>query len=129
MILQTAAPEGRHIILIMDRLYIVSFADSEQYRYEFKSNEPIESLKHSCPLDAIADRLYSSLKNRFPDEPIAYYTTPKVVEISWLNRDKYKGYPLLDESAVEEIETLLATEIEDQMSLQNLNSNAPFDSI
>lgn len=113
----------------MERLYIVSFADSEQYRYEFKSDLPMEALDHESPLREIEDRLYKNLKARFPDEPIAYYTTPKAVEVSWLNRDKYKGYPLLDDAAVGTIESLLASEIEDQMSLQNLNSNAPFDQL
>lgn len=113
----------------MDRLYIVSFADSEKYRFEFNSDEPAGALQHSSPLVEIEERLCKTLKAKYPDEPIAYYVTPKAVEVSWSNRDKYKDYPLLDEEAVKTIEALLASEIEDQMSLQELNSNAPFDDI
>lgn len=101
------------------KLYIVAFGDSRQYRLEHAEDEP-------SVLAAVERQLNDYLRERFPGDTFAYFTTPKVTEIDWEHRDRYADYPELDDKAVAEIKDVLVKEVEDRASLQQLDSDAPY---
>ena len=109
-----------------NRLFIVSFGDSRQYRMEYADARDPRALVHSAPFAEIENELNSYLKGKFPDETFAYYTSPKVTEVDWSHRDQYASYPVLDQKAIEDIKKLLVKEIEDMNANRELNDNAPF---
>lgn len=100
-----------------DRYYIVSFGNSDRYFLHDVDNKTLANIEA---------QLNAFLKSKFPDETFAYYTTPKVDEVSDKNRDKYKSYPPLDAKAIESIKKVLTTEVADMEANRNLNSDAPF---
>lgn len=100
-------------------LYIVTFGDSRQYRLFFDKKE-------DTPLIRMENELNSYLKERFPDDTFAYYTTPKIVEISPEHASQFEQYPMLDAAAIDDIKKVLVEEIEDMRSEKVLNSNAPY---
>ncbi len=110
-------------------LYIVSFANSNKYRYEFDAPANAESLHNSLAFEKLEKQLNQNLKKEFPEEPIAYYTSARVEEISPDHREKWSQFPPLDEQALATIEKLLAKEIRDQLATQELNSDAPWSDI
>lgn len=100
------------------KLYIVSFGDSRQYR--------MEAEEVGTPLLEIENKLNTMLQTKFPGDTFAYFTTPKVVEISWEHRDRYAEYPELDGKAVADIEEVLVKEVEERNALRELDSDAPY---
>lgn len=113
------------------RLYIVSFGDSRKYRLPFEENSYDDNLHHSdrSPLNKVERELNAYLKAKFPDKMFSYFTTPKVEEVAWDERDKYESYPLLDETAMTDIKGVLVREVQDMQSTRELNSDAPFSDV
>lgn len=113
------------------RLYIVSFGDSRQYRLPFVDKVAPDGLHHSdlTPLTQVERELNTYLRERFPDDHFAYFTTPRVTEVEWSHRDKYEAFPLLDAHAMEDIKRVLSKEVRDMRSTEKLNSNSPFSDI
>lgn len=107
------------------RLFIVSFGDSDKYRVEFedKSTNPYE---HPYPLASVEKELNEYLNKQFPGKTFAYYTTPRVTEVSWAHRDQYLDYPELDADAMEAIKKVLKVEVENMESNKRLDNNAPY---
>lgn len=110
------------------KIYIVSFGDSEKYRLPVLEDNS-EDHPHDTPLVRLENELNSYLKERFPEDTFAYFTTPKVTEISALHADQYASYPMLDDAAVEEIKKVLVREIEVMQSEKQLDSDAPWSNI
>lgn len=108
------------------RLYIVSFGDSNQYRVEFDDVANVDPFHHTNPLERIEAEIETYLEGLFPGKPLAYYITPKVIEVNWEDRDKYVSYPVLDDKAVKEIEAVLRTGVENMESQNTLDINAPY---
>ena len=108
------------------RLFIVSFGDSRKYRMEYDDALDPHALVHSAPFTEIENELNEYLKKEFPDETFAYYTSPKVTEVEWDHRDQYASYPVLDASAIDSIQKLLAKEVRDMNANKVLNDNAPY---
>ncbi len=102
------------------KLYIVSFGDSEKYRLTVREGE-------ADPLQAVEKELDTYLRDKFPGDSFAYFTSPKVTEVAWEHRDRYESYPKLNEKAVEAIKVVLAKEVKDRNDMQQLNSDAPYD--
>ncbi|MDE5796453.1 MAG: hypothetical protein K2H75_05035 [Muribaculaceae bacterium] len=102
------------------KLYIVSFGDSEKYRLVLKEDD-------SETLENVEKKLDSYLRDKFPGDSFAYFTSPKVTEVAWEHRDRYETYPELDDKAIEAIKAVLAKEVKDRDDMQQLNSDAPYD--
>lgn len=109
-----------------NRLFIVSFGDSRQYRMEYVDALDPKALVHSAPFTGIENELNDYLRKEFPDETFAYYTSPKVTEVDWSHRDKYADYPVLDAAALDSIKKLLVKEVRDMNANRVLNDNAPY---
>ncbi len=109
-----------------NRLFIVSFGDSRQYKMEYADANDPNALVHSAPFAKIEEELNDYLKSEFPDETFAYYTSPKVTEIDWSHRDQYASYPELNREAIDSIKKLLAKEVRDMNDTRVLNDNAPY---
>ena len=101
-----------------EKLYLVSFGNSSKYLLRDTA-----SGKDSL-LTKIEAELNGYLRTKFPDEAFTYYTAPKVEEV--LNADDYKGYPVLDEKAMNSVKEVLAREVANMASQDKLDSNAPF---
>lgn len=108
------------------RLYIVSFGNSDRYRYEYDVPAGTDMLRKPSPFAAIEKRLNDYLSARFPQARLAYFTTPKATEVYWDHRDRYKSYPPLDEKAIKAVEKTLAHQIQDFLTVRSLNSDAPY---
>ncbi|MDE6011028.1 MAG: hypothetical protein K2F87_06265 [Muribaculaceae bacterium] len=102
------------------KLYVVCFGDSD--KYIIRDNAGDEKSK----LASIEAELNEFLRAKFPDETFAYYTTPKVEEISDANASQFASYPELDDKAVEAIKLVLEREVADMEAQKDLNDNAPF---
>ncbi len=103
-------------------LYLVSFADSEVYRLPYEEGTDIKTR-----LDSLSEKLKVYLNGKYPDEPVAYFTSPKVEEIyTESDAELYSSYPLLDADALAAIEKKLGREVLDRESVNRLNSDAPF---
>lgn len=107
------------------RLYIVSFGDSDKYRVEFDDVDNVDPFHHTNPLAHAEHEIEDYLNRMFPDEPLAYFETPKVTEVRWEDRAKYASYPVLDEEAVKKIESTLRTGVENMEDQKTLNNNGP----
>ena len=107
------------------RLFIVSFGDSDRYKVEFDdySTNPYE---HPSPRAAVEKELNDYLKKKFPGKTFAYYTTPKVTEVSWEHRDRYADYKPLTMDAIESIKKILEEEVENMKYQKHLDNNAPY---
>ncbi len=101
-----------------DKTYLVSFGNSSQYILHDSA-----SGKES-KLTRIEDELNSFLKEKFPDEAFAYFTSPHIKEIE--KPEDYAGYPELDSAALDQIKKVLLTEVKNFESQQELDSDAPF---
>lgn len=91
--------------------YIVCFADSKKYRYEFDAPACDGLLEKPHPFEAIEAELKQRLQKIFPGEPVAYYTSAKVTEIEPEHIGRYKDLPVLDSSSIDDVCELLAKEI------------------
>ncbi|MBD5371358.1 MAG: hypothetical protein HDR80_09490 [Bacteroides sp.] len=97
------------------RLYIVRFGNSDQYL-----------LHDISDLASVETELNTYLREKFPDETFAYFTTPKVTEISPEHESQFVSYPALDANAVEAIKAVLVKEVEVMEANKEIDSNAPF---
>lgn len=110
------------------RMFIVSFGNSREYKLEVADTGDSKALMHKNPIEDVEVKIKEYLSNRFPGETLAYYETPKVIEVAEGDKE-YEGYPVLDESALKEIENVLATQVEMRDDDKLLDRNAPFDSL
>lgn len=111
------------------RLYIVCFGNSRKYRFEFEDIANADFLHHRDPLAEVQAKIASDLDKNFPGEPLAYYETPKITEVSYDDKDEYKSYPVLDENAIKDIEKELRNEIQARNDLNLLDRNAPYNDV
>lgn len=104
----------------LEKIYLVSFGHSDKYiLHDTEVGEKSE-------LTRIESELNSYLRQKFPDESFAYFTSPRVDDISAADADEYSGYPKLDANAIEEIKRVLAKEVQNMEDNDSLNSDAPF---
>lgn len=101
--------------------YIISFGDSNKYRLT-TNDDP----QHISRLVDYERELNAYLHRLFPGETFAYFTTPKVEEISMAHAAQYAEYPELNDRALEEIKNSLKTELENREDQNQLDSDAPF---
>lgn len=106
------------------KFYIVSFGDSQQYRLTVEI-DPEDENAHESKLINLEKELNAYLKQRFPEDTFAYFTTPKVTEISADHEDQYASYPLLDNKAMDAIKKVLVREVQVMESEKELDRNAP----
>ena len=111
------------------RLFIVSFGNSRDYRYEVEDSYREDDLRHGNPLESVEEQVKEYLANKFPDQPLAYYRTPKVTEVRWDDREKYADYPELNSEALADIEKELVREIKVRDDGAELDSDAPYSDI
>ncbi|MCM1378025.1 MAG: hypothetical protein NC186_06225 [Prevotella sp.] len=104
------------------KLYIISFSDSRKYRLETAIPEGAERSIEKKPIEDIEAVVKDYLKKRFPDEPLAYFFTPRVEEISWEHRDQYADLPELNDEEISLIEKELAGEVEQMEAVRKVNS-------
>lgn len=109
-----------------ERLLLVSFGDSRQYRFRYTEDPEETTLSHRNHLESIERRLDDYLTAEFPGKTFAYYITPKVTEVSINDAAEYNDYPVLDDAAITEIEKILKTEILNRGDQQELDLNAPY---
>lgn len=107
----------------LEKVYLVSFGNSAKYILRDK-----EAGKDSR-LAKIETELNAFLRDRFPDEPFAYFTSPRVDVISRVDAEKYASYPPLDAEAIDDIKKVLAKEVEDMEATKRMNSNAPYSNV
>lgn len=107
------------------KLYIVSFGNSDKYRYEYTVPAGSDELHKPDPFAAIEKRLTDYLLKEIPTaQDVAYYTSARATEVH--NDAKYASYPVLDEKAIESIEKILATEVRNQLANERFDLNAPY---
>lgn len=111
------------------KLYIVSFGDSEKYRFEFTPKPQMDPLKKCNPLADLEKNLHDFLEEKFPGRTFAYLVTPKITEVRIDHEEQYADYPVLDSKAVDQIKKVLVEEVKSRADLLQLNDNAPFSSI
>lgn len=109
-------------------IYIVSFGDSKEYRLEFDNDSPNGDSQDSSLVN-LENELNAYLKEKFPNETFAYYTTPKVLDVAPEKNAEFESYPLLDNQAVEEIKEVLIREIKVMNSDKELNANAQWSDV
>lgn len=109
-------------------IYIVSFGDSEQYRLPAADLTSSGNANEEM-LVKLEKELNSYLRQRFPEDVFAYYTTPKVTEISAEHAPQYASYPVLDKAAVDEIKRVLEREVKVMRAEKQLDDNAPWSNI
>ncbi len=107
----------------LEKIYLVSFGNSK--KYILRDTEVGEKSK----LTRIEAELNDYLRKQFADETFAYFTSPRVDEISAEGADKYASYPKLDAEAVESIKKVLAKEVKNMEFQQTLDSDAPFSNV
>lgn len=111
------------------RLFIVSFGNSQEYRLEVDSHLEPKELRHSNPLESVEESIKDFLEKEFPGQSLAYFETPKATEIKWKDREKYAGYPILDDKAIANIKSVLKREVEIRQDNQMLDSDAPYSDV
>lgn len=104
----------------LEKIYLVSFGHSD--KYILRDSESGEKSR----LTQIESELNAFLRQQFPDETFAYFTSPRVDEIGEAGAEKYASYPKLDSKAVEAIKKVLVKEVKDMESTEIINSDAPF---
>lgn len=102
------------------KIYLIRFGNSDQY--VLRDNAEGEKSK----LASIEGELNAFLREKFPDETFAYFTTPKVEDIALENSAQYASYPELNADAVEAIKKVLEREVRDMEAERVLNDNSPF---
>lgn len=105
--------------------FLVKFGDSRVYRVEYDGKE-IDGKHDDSPLVRVEKELNDYLRKEFPGDTFAYFTTPKVTEISPEHEAKVREYPELDARAVNDIKHILRTEVETMEAVRRDNDNAPF---
>lgn len=112
---------------LRQRLYIVSFGDSSKYRYIYSDKNPKDDAwHHPHPAVELEKEIREYLQKEFPgDDTLAYFYTPRLVEVEWSHSDRYAGYPELDSAAVEAIKQELRREVVAREDVAELNNDAP----
>ena len=106
------------------RNYIVTFGNSAKYVVHDNEQDARRIID-----DAARDIDYR-LHHQFPEhEDLRYYYTPRVEEATAEEKEHINEYPVLDKAAVDDIYDALATEVEANRDIRDLNRNAPFDDI
>lgn len=106
------------------RLLLVSFGNSKQYRLEYKVPEKATALHKPSPVENIEEEVRQYLEKEFPGQYLAYFTTPKVEEMSLGHKATFDTYPPLNADAIKEIEYVLSEEVKVQEANRRLNHNA-----
>lgn len=106
-----------------EKIYLVRFGNSDLYL--LRDTEAGEK----SYLTRIEAELNSFLRQRFRNENFAYYTHPRVDEVSAAEAARYASLPPLDAKAMESIKKVLETEVADMQSTKGLNSDAPFSNV
>lgn len=107
----------------IDKYYLISFGDSDKY-FLHDNRVGLDSR-----LTKIETELNRYLQERFPDDSFAYFTSPRVDEISEDNAPLYSAYPPLDDKAMSDIKKVLAAEVENMEANDKLDRNAPYSKI
>ena len=111
------------IIMEKNKIYIVSFGDSDEYSVAFDGSK--EELRDSREFRKIMDDLKECLRNDFPAGNYNGLIMPKIREAN----DTDKDYPVLDSDAMRHIKLHLKREGEVLNDNRKLDSNAPYDDI
>lgn len=107
------------------KVYIVSFGNSDKYRYEYTMPASADELHKPNPFADIEKRLTNHLLAHAPiAHDLAYYTSAKATEVH--DAARYASYPPLDENAIKTIEKVLLTEVCNQLANEKEDLNAPF---
>lgn len=107
--------------------YLVSFGDSDTYRFEYEMPADADDLHKPQPFSHIEEILRQYLSGKFPGQSFAFLTSAKATEIDPAHADRYSSYPILDSKAILDIENVISREARDMNYIKNLNSNAPYD--
>lgn len=76
------------------KLYIVSFGDSDQYKYRVGIPDSEISASHSDPVEKITAQLTERLKAALPDaKNLKEIVSPKVTEVSPEDIGRFAAYP------------------------------------
>lgn len=105
------------------RMFIISFGDSRKYKVTVEADGKDGTL---APFVRTEKELNRFLADRFPGETFAYYTTPRLTEVSPEHADKYSSYPEFDDKAVAEVKRELVREIKVMNDNRELNANDPW---
>lgn len=103
-----------------EKVYLVSFGHSD--KYILRDTESGEKSR----LTRIEGELNEYLRKKFPDDTFAYFTSPRIDDVSEASKDTYAGYPMLDSRAIEDIKSVLTKEVENMEYNDSLDSNAPY---
>lgn len=113
-----------------EKLYVVSFGNSNKYLYSYTEPDDADSLSKPNPFEAIEKQLKEYLQKEFPEvQNLAYYTSPRATEVYSDHAEKYASYPVLDEKGMKEIEKVLSTEIRNDMANKRFDLDAPWSNI
>lgn len=111
-----------------NRLYIVSFGDSRQYKLRLPGNDAARG-SNAQKFVNVENELNAYLKSLFPEETFAYFTTAKVEEVPAGKEEEYASYPSLDDKAIAEIKENLRREVTNMNFQKQLDSDAPFNDV
>lgn len=104
-------------------MYLVSFGDSRKYKV-------VATNGRYDRINEVREEIEKFLKEKFPSAGVLkFYREPHVEDIPEAEQEKYAGYPVLDESAVKNIEEVLTTEVANRQDQAELDSDAPFNSV
>lgn len=106
-------------------LYIVSFGDSRQYRYEFISRQQADPVKKEDPFQPFEKELNDYLSEKFPGQTFAFFTTPRAIEVDPSHESRFASYPELNAAAMTDIKRILSEEIRERAALNVQDSNLP----
>lgn len=108
----------------MEKYCIVSFGNSRKYRISIPKGDAKRDLA------SLKDEVKEYLKGKFPQiEALSFYDKLTVAPVPENSDEDYSRFPELNKQSLAEIESVLSTEVEDAESLEELNSNAPWNSI
>lgn len=111
------------------KTYTISFGDSGKYKIVLDNTEDGMPLRSSGMLERIEKDLKDYLDKKFPGEPNAYLTTPKIVQVSDDMQEEVAGYPEFVESDLAAIKEVLTREMEVMMANAKLDANARYSDI
>lgn len=100
-----------------NRLFIISFGDSRKYRVEINAGET------RTPFADYEKELNDYLNAQFPDEPFAYFTTPRITEVEYAHKPDYAAYPEMSRAAMDDIKHELLREVRVMNATRRLDSN------
>lgn len=105
------------------KAFILSFGDSDKYIVPFDGTR--EEFEKSEELKHIEDRLYDSIKEKFPGKLCKNLLQPKIEDY-----DTHKGtYPVLDDDNLKKLKDNMERQMEVRAGYENLDKNARFDDI